>query len=144
VAEDNGEVVGFIAGVVNLDEFYKEFLQKNIFKAGLILFFNSFKPAVIRKIFEALFYATAKTSSLPKAELLSIAITDNYRGKGVGQGLFERLAGELRNRGVKEFKCLVGSNLLPACKFYEKTGGVFHSETEVHKGEKSRIYLWRI
>lgn len=81
---------------------------------------------------------------MPKAELLSIVVEEAYRGEGISQRLFNKLVEEFEKYDIDRFKVVVGSNLLPACKFYEKMGGIFHSEIEVHKGEKSRVYVWRI
>lgn len=81
---------------------------------------------------------------MPEAELLSIVVDEAYRGKGISPRLFNKLIEEFKKVGIEKFKVVVGSNLLPACRFYEKMGGVFHSEIEVHKGERSRVYVWEI
>ena len=81
---------------------------------------------------------------MPKAELLSIVVNETYRGKGISQKLFARLVEEFKKRGSEQFKVTVGSNVKPACRFYEKMGGILHAEIEVHKGEKSRVYVWEI
>jgi len=54
------------------------------------------------------------------------------------------LVEEFRKRYVNSFKVVVGSNLIAASRFYEKMGGIFHSEVEVHKNEKSKVYVWNI
>ena len=117
---------------------------RNIFRASLCLIPKILRPGIFKKIFETLLYPVKKDSDLPKAELLSIVVDETYRGKGISQRLFNKLTEEFKKDGIEKFKVVVGSNLLPACRFYEKMGGILHLEIEVHKGEKSRVYVWEI
>ena len=144
IALEDNKVIGFVSSTTNVSAFYKEFMRRNFFKAVLILLPKFFNIKTVRKIFETLFYPIKKNTALPKAELLSIVVDKNYQGKGVSKELFKRLVNELGKRGVREFKVVVGENLMPACKFYEKMGGVLYSKIEVHKGEWSRIYVWKL
>lgn len=144
IAEDSGKITGFVSGAVDVSGFYKEFLKKNFIKAGMILFPKVLNPKFMKKIIEILFYPVKKKNNLPEAELLSIVVEKNYQGKEVSQKLFEKLVEEFKRRNVNQFKVIVSSILIPACRFYEKMGGVLQSEIEVHKGEKSRVYVWRL
>lgn len=144
VAEEDGRVVGFVSGTTDVGEFYKEFFKKNFLKASLILLPKALNPQMIRKVLETLLYPVKKEQDLPNAELLSIVVDKNYQGKDNSQKLFEGLVEEFKKRNVKQFKVVVGANLLPACKFYEKMGGVLQKVIEVHKGDKSRVYVWNI
>ena len=144
VAEENEETIGFVSGTISVGAFYKEFFKRNIFKASLILIPKVLRPKIFKKIFETILYPVKKDNDLPKAELLSIVVNETYRGKGISQKLFNKLMEEFKKDGIDKFKVVVGSNFLPACRFYEKMGGVLHSEIEVHKGEKSRVYVWKI
>lgn len=144
VAEEDGKIVGFISGAISVGGFYKDFLRKNFLKANTILLPKLLNPNFVRKIFEAIFYPVRKDSALPYAELLSIVVDKNYRNKGEAQKLFEELVKEFRKHNIKQFKVVVGSNLKAACNFYEKMNGILHSEIEVHKGEKSKVYVWQI
>lgn len=145
VAEENGRIIGFVSGTIGIGKFYKEFFKKNFIKAGMILFLKALNPQFAKKIFETLFYPARKEQTkLPNAELMSIVVDKKYQGKGVSKDLFKRLVQEFKKRGIDKFKVTVGSNLVAACKFYEKMGGILHLEIEVHKGEKSRVYVWNI
>jgi ribosomal protein S18 acetylase RimI-like enzyme len=140
----NREIIGFVCGTVSVGGFYREFLGKNFLKAGILLFPKLFNPIFARKIVETLCYPAKGGNVLPEAELLSIAVDETYRGKGMSQRLFSELVEEFKRRNVQQFKVVVGEKLIAACKFYEKMGGILHPEIEVHKGEKSKIYVWRI
>jgi len=145
IAEDDDRTVGFISGAVDTGRFYNYFLKRNLFSTTFLLVPKLFKIDVIRKVLETLRYSrVVPTISLPKAELLSVAVTGDYQGKGVGGMLFNGLTTEFIKKDVKRFKVAVSTQLSRAQKFYEKMGGKFHSEVEVHKGESSKVYVWTL
>ncbi len=144
VVRDNNKIIGFSSGAISVGAFYKDFLRRNFVKASLVLFPRVFNIQFVKRIYETLIYPARKEQSLPKAELLSIVVGEKYRGKGIAQKLFKKAEEEFRSRDIKQFKVVVGSKLVAACKFYEKMGGVFSADVEVHKGEKSRVYTWEI
>lgn len=138
VAKERGEVLGFIAGTIDIKKLYKYFFRKYFFVSLIMLL-----PKIlnIKKIFETLFYPK-KESNLPEAELLTIAIKKEFKGQGVAGKILEIFILEMRKRNIKEFKVLVGSELNNAIKFYEKSGFKFMKETSVHNNEKSLIYIY--
>jgi ribosomal protein S18 acetylase RimI-like enzyme len=144
VLVNDGKTVGFASGAVNVSSFYKEYLKKKLIRTIIVLLPNLLKPQIITGIVETLFYPIKSKEDLPDAELLSIVVSNEFRGKGVGKRIFEGLVKEFRERHVKQFKVVVGSDLVDAKNFYEKMGGALHSEIEVHKGKKSLVYVWRI
>ena len=143
VGEEQGRIVGFITGTVNTSQFYKYFLKRNFLSAGLLLLPYIIKKDVSTRIFETFTYGKKATSaSLPEAELLSMAVGETYQGRGVGQELFAHLVEEYRRRGVNCFKVVVGDTLERANKFYLKVGCRKRGEYEVHRGEKSNVYVF--
>ncbi|MFQ5751211.1 MAG: GNAT family N-acetyltransferase [bacterium] len=140
VIEDKGKIIGFISGADSLNTIYKEFLKKKSLVAIISILSLLTDVRLIQKAFETLCYPI-KNENLPSAELLSMVVVKGYRGTGVSKILFERLIEEFRMRNIKQFKIVAGAALTSACKFYEKMGAIFHSEIEVHKGEKSNIYI---
>lgn len=145
IAENNGRVVGFVAGVANINEFYKYFFKTYFIKASFILLPKVFNLNIILKILETLRHSRGSANiSLPEAELLSIAVKKNHQGKGVSKRLFERLVNDFYRVGINEFKIIVGSNLTQAIKFYRKMKCKNVGEIEVHKGERSELYVMGI
>lgn len=141
VAKENNEVVGFVAGTANLNTFYKYFLSHYFFQSFFILLpkvFSSFK-----KIIESFLYPK-KEQSLPKAELLTIAIAKEFQGKGVGSLMLPVFISEMKKRNVRIFKVIVGEKLLPAIKFYEKNGFIFLKNIAIHSNNSSRVYTYNI
>ena len=144
VAIEKRNIIGFVSGANDVGGFYKDFLRMNFIKASTILLPKILNLQFVKKIIETLLYPARKEQNLPNAELLSIVVDKNYRGKGIAQKLFEKLEEEFKIRNVNRFKVIVGSNLISASRFYEKMGGILYSEIEVHKDKKSQIYIWKI
>jgi ribosomal protein S18 acetylase RimI-like enzyme len=143
VAEEDGELHGFISGTYELRSFYKDFIRTKLLRVSLMLLPRLIKPSVFRKVVESFIYPS-KQGNMPGAELMSIVVSEKFRGKGVSENLFNNLLAEFKQRNVKKFKVTVGSNLQAANRFYQKMGGMLHAEIEVHDTEISRIYIWEI
>jgi len=143
IAKENNQVVGFISGVEDLDDFYSRFFKKYFFQSFFILFRKFFSISFIVKAFETLFYPV-KEKDLPKAELLTMAVRREFHGQGIASQMFLKFISEMKNRGIKSFKVLVGEELKPAIGFYEKMGFTFLKNTKVHGNNISRIYIYDI
>jgi [ribosomal protein S18]-alanine N-acetyltransferase len=57
-----------------------------------------------------------------EAEILSIAVAETYRGRGLSQGLLLTHLGHLAGRGVRRVFLEVEENNAPARRLYERTG----------------------
>ena len=66
------------------------------------------------------------------------------QGRGVAGELLNAFNKEISKRGIKEYKVIVGQNLVPANKFYLKNGFQFHSQDAVHKNSPSNVYIYKI
>jgi ribosomal protein S18 acetylase RimI-like enzyme len=144
IAKDtaSGQIVGFLLGTVDTGAFYKDFLCKKFLKAVFVLAPKLLSFEKVRKVFETLFYPTKRElKTLPKPELLDIAVLKEYQGAGVAQLLFKEFSKKLRYIGIEEFKITTGESLVAAQRFYEKLGAEKAGEVEVHKGQKTLIYI---
>ena len=147
IAKDasSGQIVGFLLGTIDTGAFYKDFLCKKFLKALFVLAPKLLTFEKVRKVFETLFYPTKEElKELPKPELLDIAILKEYRGTGVAQLLFKEFVKNLYAVGIDKFKITTGESLTTAQRFYEKLGAEKAGEVEVHKGQKTLIYIYRI
>lgn len=145
VYKEDDRFKGFVSGSVNIKKFYLEFILNHFLKIVIILFPKLLSIKFLIKILETLMYPTKKTNyKLPDAELLSIVVEQEFQGTGVSELLFLSLINEFKKRGINEFKVVVGDNLERAKRFYEKMGGVLASKIEVHKGEVSSVYVFKI
>jgi ribosomal protein S18 acetylase RimI-like enzyme len=143
VAEENKEIIGFIAGTSDLDNFYFYFLKSYFFQAIFFLFPQIFNLDRIKKIIEILFYPR-KEKKLPKAELLTIAVKSQFQGQGIATQMLKNFILEMKKRRVANFKVVVGEELSLAIGFYEKMGFKFYSSTTIHKNQPSRVYIYNI
>lgn len=78
--------------------------------------------------------------NLPSAELLSIVIAEEGRGKGLAKQLIEKGLKECTNRGIDKIKVLVGADNKPANELYQKCGFELVGQIENH-GVLSNIYV---
>lgn len=120
VVRDKDRIMGFVAGSTNLKDFNKYFFKKYFLVIVLIMVSKIFNPLTRKKIKDNFFHIKRK-DNLPEAELLSIAIRKDFHGCGMGSNLLARFFHEMDNRGVKQFKVLVGKEL-NLSRFYIKNG----------------------
>lgn len=145
VAKCEENIVGFISGITDIKTFYKFFVKKNFIKLCLIILGKLWNIKVIRGIFEIMFYPQKGFKiKLPDAELLSIAVGDKFRSKGVARKLLNELERSFVLLNIRQFKVTVGETLRGANAFYLKSGFTMASKIEVHKNARSNIYLYNI
>ena len=80
---------------------------------------------------------------LPAAELLSIAVSEQERGRGLAGRLLQKGLGECATRGIREIKVLVGADMEPANTWYVNRGFKLQGQINSH-GNISNIYTVRI
>lgn len=138
----DGEIVGFVSGTKGMRPIYRR-LMRMFPRVIYSLLPSMFSAKKIFKILETLKHGKtqASHSEIPPVELLSIAVDPAYRGKGIAEKLFNKLSQHYTQQGIPAFKIVVGSNLIPARRFYERMGATPVATTEVHKGEASIVYV---
>ncbi len=151
VAVDPGsqKVAGFAACSLDTAAMYRHILLRQ----GLFFFFlllpRAFSPRNLAYIRETLAYphkARPKGSAAPgadvqpAAELLSIAVSDDNRGKGVGRQLLAALESYLRENGVTSYKTVTFSSDCDSNAFYAKCGFVLQKQV-VHHGNVLNQYV---
>ncbi len=146
VAQDaDGKVLGFLLGTSDTRKFYREFLWKGGVRAFFRLLPKMVSFRTIYKLVEVLLYPRKKAlQNLPAAELLDIAVSREHQGRGIARSLFHRFVSHLQERGLIEFRITTGEVLKGAQRFYERLGACKVGEVEVHKGEKTCVYVYRV
>lgn len=122
VSTRSGRVTGFIAGAVHVAGLYKYVLLHRGHRLVLPLARYIVGPRTLRRIFQTLFYPARLSASLPKAEILSVAVTPEERGRGTAVSLMNAAFGEFRRRGCRDVRVVVAAENAPANAFYRKTG----------------------
>lgn len=141
---DNAEIIGFITGSKNTGKFIRNMIIKNflIFApyVGLKIFI---RPHLIKKVCETLFYSKKSGVDDVKAELVSIVVKDNQRGRGIGKKLFNELIAFFQENNITKFKVMLGKDNIGANKFYESLGFNFSFTFHLY-GQDMNIYTYNI
>lgn len=138
-----GRVCGFICGTTNTGALFGRFLSRKLIHAAIYVAPKVLSPPRLWKVLETLIYPLKREmAETPNAELLVIAIDKNYQGQGIGQILFRQFVNALHNKGVNDFKIIVGDDLVRARNFYEQLGAEKTESIQVHRGQKSCVYIY--
>jgi ribosomal protein S18 acetylase RimI-like enzyme len=141
VAVKDGEVLGFTAFSTNLSMLYKYVIFKKGFKFAFLLAGNMLSWRNIKKVWSNLFYPEKmKKHELPDAELLSIVVAPQGRGKGIAKQLVDAGFKECRKRGIDKIKVLVAADNQAANELYKKCGFELSTQIDSH-GVLSNIYV---
>jgi ribosomal protein S18 acetylase RimI-like enzyme len=140
VAEEEGHIVGMIAGTEDVRALYRRFLRRD----GVIAAVGA-APKVVRNarsVFETLRYGGSSTTALPPAELLAVAVDGAARGHGLGRELVDALVAEFARRGTLSSKVVVGASNDHALRLYRACGFRDASTVEVHRNMPSQVLVW--
>ena len=146
LAYTEGQVCGFIAGSLRLKSVYRGLLRRwpallRALAPSLLI------PTRLWRIVEILRYSRrasgndAPSVSLPRAELLSLAVAPSCRGCGQAESLYAELARFFAERGEPTFKIVVGAELTRAHRFYRRMGAEPQAEIAVHGSAPSTVYV---
>jgi ribosomal protein S18 acetylase RimI-like enzyme len=141
VAVEDDKILGFVAFSGNLSRLYKYVVFKKGFRFMFIIARRMMSLRNIKKIWANLLYPNKmKQILLPDAELLSIAVAPEGRGKGIAKKLIDAGFEECRKRGIDRVKVLVATDNEVANKLYQKCGFKFNLQMDSH-GVRSNIYV---
>ncbi len=140
VCIENSTVVGFLSGT----ERVKGMLSLVIFKdpVWFVLFFLKYfitHPLQIVTAIQTLMYPGFSGN---EPELLTLAVDERHRGKGIGKKLFLACAKEFAKRGYSSF-LISAYDRLPANGFYKRMGCTLIRTFSFH-GERMNYYRYRI
>jgi len=141
VAEVSGRVVGFVAGTDDTGVFYKEFLRRRMFPAGLRLLPALLRPSTWKRLWETFRYGDHPSRA--RAELLSMAVAPAARGRGLGGELVTALLHAASRSGVPGMTVVVGAGNDRALRLYRSHGFDAPVTMEVHRGSPSLELLWQ-
>jgi ribosomal protein S18 acetylase RimI-like enzyme len=137
--ESDGRVLGFIACAESTGRIYKQsLLRRGIMMAFPLLRFL-IRPAVIKRMYHTWRYPSQVGDDLPAAEVLSIVVSQDAWGKGVGQALMDAALGEFASRNIADAKVAVGAGNEAGNKFYKKCGFEL-ALTREHHGLPMNVY----
>ena len=141
VAENHAGIVGFVAAVPSVRDFYRRFYLRRGIAVLVAAAPKLVRPSVVRRLIETARYPSA-TGSLPDAELLAIAVDGSARARGLGTALASDALADLRRRGVERIKVVVADDNAPANRLYERVGFGLATAVSVHGGRRSNVWVW--
>ena len=98
------------------------------------------RPSVIRRMWQTFRYPSTVGADLPQAEVLSVVVGPEGRGKGVAASLMEAALKAFADRGIAEVKVAVGADNQIADRYYRKCGFEL-AVTREHHGLPMNIYV---
>jgi len=141
----NERVAGFVLGSIDPGQFFREFLKSRFFAALRVFAPRLLSVRRLRRAAETLLYPHKRPRiALPQAELFDLAVSREYQRKGCGQAIFRAFVEVMRARGISRFRISSGEGLAGAHAFYESMGASKAGEFELHRGEKTLVYVYRI
>jgi ribosomal protein S18 acetylase RimI-like enzyme len=146
LAKHNGQVIGFVAGTIELDQFYRRFYQQHFLSLARIVIVRTITdPYIRRTIWQRRFHLrnagkallrwrpvqqsefaqpTAVAAPIPNrtAHLLSIGVANDFRGQGIAEALSDHFCQAVAEDGVDKVLLSVLAGNSRAIHFYTKTG----------------------
>jgi glycosyltransferase involved in cell wall biosynthesis/ribosomal protein S18 acetylase RimI-like enzyme len=140
VAEENGDLLGFAAGVVSARSFSRRFYRRHgaLALAGALP--GLVRSGAARRVLETARH-TAGNSGLPDPELVSIAVAASARRRGVGRTLAGAVVAGLGELGADEMKVVVGADNAAGNGLYARLGFSRDARIALHDGVPSNVWL---
>ena len=131
---------GFVSGIVDDDSLYD---IKYYFWAGFGILTHIYQPKVIRSLFRHIKRQLAFKDIKIKPELLSIAVRDDMKGKGIGTSVVYTLENYFSERHIKVYKVYTDMIYSTGSQLYEKLGFDLFREVDLF-GLPFRLYVKKI
>ena len=124
INQDDKKLLGFAVGCLNSEGFNKRLIFSNSleysYRAILLLFT---KPIALIRLFKNLAKNSYKDDKGNYAELLSIGVSPDQNGFGIGQNLLTKFENKVREKGVNTITLTTDADSnYNVLKFYKKSG----------------------
>ncbi len=138
IVEDDGIIVGFLAGSTNVAGLYRSFLWRDGAAAALACVGRLVRSW--RRVLETLRHGAGATAQ--GAELLAIAVDPTKRGRGAGTLLVEGFLTEIHRQKQDAAHVVVGAANERAVSLYRRAGFHTSERFELHPGTESLLMQW--
>lgn len=143
VASSNGQIEGFVAGVMHQGGFYQRLIKRQKWAFALAALGALLRrPAIAPRLLRALKRPADVQQASAEAGLMSIAVRLESEGKGIGKRLVEAFCQELARRGVHAV-CLTTDrdNNDRVNHFYQKLGFCLSRSYATPEGRAMNEYI---
>jgi ribosomal protein S18 acetylase RimI-like enzyme len=140
VAIEGDEVSGFVAAALDTGAFYRDFLIHD----GIVAGFATLPRIVrgLRSVLETLRYGVRENETLPKAEILAVALREELQGHGAGTHLVTSALEELSRHGIDSVRVVAAVENEPAIRMYERVGFRRRGVAYVHRHVAQAVLVW--
>ncbi|MFA6175750.1 MAG: GNAT family N-acetyltransferase [Phycisphaerae bacterium] len=144
IDQETNDILGAIVGSLNPNGYFKRLLKRKWFafciaSVGAVLR----KPAVIKRLFRAVFYRGDAPDGQERSLLSSIAVSPDAQGRGVGKALVKRWLEEIKSRKSSgAFLTTDAENNQAVNSFYQNLGWKLESSYSTHEGRKMNRYVY--
>lgn len=143
VAQDNGQIVGFVAGAGQPAGFYARLLRKRWWRFGLASLKPVLRdPRIVPRLLRALTMPGQSRAAVGEATLMSIAVLPERQGQGIGQALVRAFLREAAQRGLNKVNLTTDRVANDAANiFYQRLGFVCRRHFVTPEGRQMNEYV---
>ena len=138
INQDDKKLLGFAVGCLNSKRFNKKLIYSNLgayFYQTLILLFT--KPRALIRLFKNLAKNNDKDDKGNYAELLSIGVSPDQNGLGIGQNLLVKFENQVRKKGINTITLTTDADSNDSVlRFYKKSGYTVYYDFETFPNRK--------
>jgi ribosomal protein S18 acetylase RimI-like enzyme len=141
VAERDGEIVGFLQGSLDAKRLFRQFVRRRGIRAATLLAPKVFRPSRLGTIVRGLTYFPEAHDDDPPAEILSFAVHESVRRRGVGMRLFDDILARYRAAGVERLKVgTIDVGNEASNRFFKKLGAKRLRTEVLYRGTMVNVY----
>lgn len=142
VAEKDGEIVGFIAGVTYINGLYRNLLKQRLVRfawASLGGFLR--KPTILPRLLRALRMTSSAHTAPNCGTLMSFAVLPGIQGKGIGYCLMNEFLAASRRHGLELIELATDrDNNERVNRFYQRMGFSLSRVYITPEGRRMNVY----
>lgn len=143
--QENGQVIGFVAGTSHPNQFYKRLLIKRWWAFAIAAIPSLLKnPRIFMRLMRA-FQKPGERTNCQSAELMSIAVHPKLQGGGAGKLLVNIFIQEARSRGCQNVILTTDAlNNNPVNTFYMNCGFLLNRQFLTPENRLMNEYILRL
>ena len=124
IDQDDKKLLGFAVGCFNSSGFNKRLIFSNLFEYSYIaLLLLITKPIALIRLYKNLAKNNNKDDKGNYSELLSIGVSPDQNGFGIGQGLLVKFENQVREKGINTITLTTDADSNDSVlRFYKKSG----------------------